>query len=553
MVSGISLQSGGPAASLGRRSCVCVLTKQIQKVERPRLCMGCCCEEMLPEGSSAVGQHELQPSRIMEAPKLLERLGSLFLICRQFVPSTARIVTLQCLLERVFLSSSKFSPSSTTRFSGCTWEPSAGGSPCPCPSPGLPATLPAGPSYRPVLWGASSVPWGISPQHRGTHPHMRPGPAVTVGDTGGGSTGPGPPAPPSAAAGGPEPPQSPTPAGADRARHGHTAAPHHRPAAVTGATSGCGRSPPPCRNAPAPGTRACCPPAGAAGTHQPRRVPGSAEYSRSAAAGVLVPSRYPPGPADDNGEPSDSLVLSVLDAACRYAIKVAFHIQPYKGHDDHTMHENIRYIMDKYRSHAAFYKSKTGTGNSLPLFYIYDSYLTLVESANVLTPGSHFLCNTSYNAVFIVLLVEEGHKHEILSAGYDGMYTYFVSNGFSFGSSHQNWNAIKTFCDSNKLMFIPSVGPGYIDSSIRPWNNHNTRNRVNGKYYETALRAALTVRLEIVSITSFNTWHEGTQIKKVVPKKTLTRLYLDYLPHQPSTYLELTRRAEHCSKEKTSR
>uniref|UniRef100_A0A663FGS4 Mannosidase endo-alpha like n=1 Tax=Aquila chrysaetos chrysaetos TaxID=223781 RepID=A0A663FGS4_AQUCH len=201
----------------------------------------------------------------------------------------------------------------------------------------------------------------------------------------------------------------------------------------------------------------------------------------------------------DNGEPSDSLVLSVLDAACRYAIKAAFHIQPYKGHDDHTMHENIRYIMDKYRSHAAFYKSKTGT-------------------ANILMPsGSHFLCNTSYNAVFVALLVEEGHKHEILSAGYDGMYAYF-------------------------LMFIPSAGPGYIDSSIRPWNNHNTRNRVNGKYYETALQAALMVRLEIVSIISFNTWHEGTQIKKAVPKKTLTRLHLDYLPHQPSTYLELTRR-----------
>lgn len=153
--------------------------------------------------------------------------------------------------------------------------------------------------------------------------------------------------------------------------------------------------------------------------------------------------------------------------------------------------------------------------------------------------------------MFIALLVEEGHKKDILSAGYDGMYTYFASNGFSFGSSHQNWKAIKTFCDSNNLMFIPSVGPGYVDTSIRPWNNHNTRNRVNGKYYETALQAALMVRPEIVSITSFNEWHEGTQIEKAVPKKTLTRLYLDYLPHQPNMYLELTRRwAEHFSKEK---
>ncbi|KAM6115925.1 LOW QUALITY PROTEIN: glycoprotein endo-alpha-1,2-mannosidase-like protein [Phoenicopterus ruber ruber] len=269
---------------------------------------------------------------------------------------------------------------------------------------------------------------------------------------------------------------------------------------------------------------------------------------RAAAIGVLVLSWYPPGLADDNGEPSDSLVPSILDAAHRYAIKVAFHIQPYKGRDDHTVHENIKYIMDKYGSHG-FYKYKTSTGKT-PLFYIYDSYLTPSESwANLLTPsGSHSLRNTAYDAVLIALLVEEGHRHDILSAGYDGMYTYFASNGFSFGSSHRNWKA-KTFCDSNNLMFIPSVGPGYIDTSIRPWNNHNTRNRVNGKYYETALQAALMVRPEIVSITSFNEWHEGTQIEKAVPKKTLTP-YLDYLPHQPSMYLELTRRWAAFSKEK---
>ncbi|KAM6235477.1 LOW QUALITY PROTEIN: glycoprotein endo-alpha-1,2-mannosidase-like protein [Spheniscus humboldti] len=272
---------------------------------------------------------------------------------------------------------------------------------------------------------------------------------------------------------------------------------------------------------------------------------------RAAAIGVLVLSWYPPGLADDNREPSDSLVPSTLDTAHRYAVKVAFHIQPYKGRDDRTVHENIKYIMDKFGSHTAFYMYKTSTSKSLPLFYIYDSYLTPAESwANLPMPsGSHSLPNTAYDAVFMALLVEEGHKHDILSAGYDGT-TYFASNGFSFGSSHQNWKAIKAFCDSNNLIFIPSVGPGYIDTSIR-LNNRNTQNTVNGKYYGTALQAALMVRPEIISITSFNKWHEGTQIEKAVAKKTLTHLYLDYLPHQPSMYLGLTRRwAEHFSEEK---
>ncbi|RXM29946.1 Glycoprotein endo-alpha-1,2-mannosidase-like protein [Acipenser ruthenus] len=232
---------------------------------------------------------------------------------------------------------------------------------------------------------------------------------------------------------------------------------------------------------------------------------------------------------------------------------VAFHIQPYKGRTDRTVHDNIKYIIDKYGNHGAFYRFKTSTGKILPLFYIYDSYLTPPEDwANLLSSsGSHSLRKTPYDGVFISLIVEERHKDDIVSGGFDGMYTYFASNGFSFGSSHQNWKAIKTFCDINNLMFIPSVGPGYIDTSIRPWNNHNTRNRVNGKYYETSLQAALMVRPEIVTITSFNEWHEGTQIEKALPKKTLTRMYLDYLPHKPDLYLELTRKwAEQFNKEK---
>lgn len=273
----------------------------------------------------------------------------------------------------------------------------------------------------------------------------------------------------------------------------------------------------------------------------------------AAAAGVLVLSWYPPGVADDHGEPSEDLVPAVMDAAHRHRIKVAFHLQPYKGRTDLSVHDNVKYIIDKYGNHGAFYRFKSNTGKVLPLFYIYDSYLTPAESwADLLTSGgAHTLRGTAYDGIFIALIVEERHKHDILAGGFDGMYTYFASNGFSFGSSHQNWKAIKAFCDGNNLLFVPSAGPGYVDTAVRPWNNHNTRNRVSGRYYETALQAALSVRPEMITITSFNEWHEGTQIERAVPKKTVTRLYLDYKPHDADLYLEITRKwGEQFSKEK---
>ncbi|XP_027857309.1 glycoprotein endo-alpha-1,2-mannosidase [Xiphophorus couchianus] len=264
---------------------------------------------------------------------------------------------------------------------------------------------------------------------------------------------------------------------------------------------------------------------------------------RTAAIGVIAISWYPPSTNDDNGEPIDEIIPSLLEVAHKYHIKVAFHIEPYKGRDEVNMFTNVKYIIDKYGEHPAFFKYRTNAGKLLPLFYVYDSYLMNSEQwAKLLKhTDSSSIRDTPYDAIFIALLVEEKHKREILTAGFDGLYTYFATNGFTYGSTQRNWVSIKAFCDDNDLIFIPSVGPGYIDTSVRPWNFKNTRNRINGKYYETSLSAALESRPDFISITSFNEWHEGTQIETSVPKTGQT-VYLDYLPNKPTIYLEITRK-----------
>ncbi|KAI4882912.1 hypothetical protein NFI96_021487 [Prochilodus magdalenae] len=282
---------------------------------------------------------------------------------------------------------------------------------------------------------------------------------------------------------------------------------------------------------------------GAYSSRDPSVIEAHMQQLRTAAIGVLALSWYPPGKADDNGEPTDDLVPLILEVADKYKVKVAFHIEPYKGRDDTSMLENIKYIVEKYGDHPAFFRYKSSTGKLLPLFYIYDSYLQSADTwAKMLkTTGKRSIRNTPYDGIFVALLVEEKHKREILEGGFDGIYTYFATNGFSYGSSHHNWKSIKDFCAGNNLIFIPSVGPGYIDTSIRPWNFQNTRNRINGKYYVTSLSAAVATRPQIISVTSFNEWHEGTQIESAIPKTGGQTAYLDYLPNKPTAYLEITR------------
>ena len=96
--------------------------------------------------------------------------------------------------------------------------------------------------------------------------------------------------------------------------------------------------------------------------------------------------------------------------------------------------------------------------------------------------------DTVLDGVFLGLLVEYKHGFDIKKAGFDGFYTYFASDGFTYGSSWKNWRSLESFARKSSLLFVPSVGPGYVDTRVRAWNGRNTKARRAGKYYEQATR-----------------------------------------------------------------
>lgn len=122
-----------------------------------------------------------------------------------------------------------------------------------------------------------------------------------------------------------------------------------------------------------------------------------------------------------------------------------------------------------------------------------------------------------------------------------GFYTYFSSNGCSYGSSWKNWKALEEFAEKNQLLFFPTVSPGYIDTKVRPWNTALTRHRSHGHYYQVAWRSAISAKPYGVSITSFNNWEEGSQIEPAKSKVTPQFTYLDYHPEGSYFYLNLTK------------
>jgi len=237
---------------------------------------------------------------------------------------------------------------------------------------------------------------------------------------------------------------------------------------------------------------------------------------------------------------TDRVVAKLLDGAAAHNIKVCFHIEPFPGRNAATTREAIVYLIDKYGSHPAFYRY--GPGRGRPLFYVYDSYLTPAEQwqAVLADDGEKSIRHTRYDAIVIGLWVKQHEEAFMLEGGFDGFYTYFATEGFTYGSTPANWPRLAAWAKRHSKLFIPCVGPGYDDTRIRPWNGENKRSRENGAYYDREFEAALAVGPDVIGVTSFNEWHEGTQIEPAVPKQISGYRYEDYLPRAPEYYLDRT-------------
>ena len=235
---------------------------------------------------------------------------------------------------------------------------------------------------------------------------------------------------------------------------------------------------------------------------------------------------------------TDNSVSTYLDIANQFQLKITFHIEPVYSSIE-QFKEIVNYINSEYGNHPAFFRH-----NGKPFYYIYDSGKVKYPEWNKLlaTDGELSIRNTPLDAIFIGHWERERDGGFITKSGFDGFYTYYASEGFMYGCTSSNWPVMAEFARQNNLIFIPCPGPGYIDTRIRPWNRKNTEDRDYGNYYERMFRNAAAVNPDYLAITSFNEWHEGTQIEPAVPKTIPSFTYLDYGNDiEPSFYLKKTR------------
>jgi glycoprotein endo-alpha-1,2-mannosidase len=195
-----------------------------------------------------------------------------------------------------------------------------------------------------------------------------------------------------------------------------------------------------------------------------------------AAMGVqtLIVSWWGPGSAE-------AARLPLVSRLAREAgLGVALHIEPFAGRTPAALEAEINVFK----------------ASGITDFYVYDSTRTADAdwaALNQRLSGVRLFANTSLPG-------------KARTGGFDGLYTYdvYIYDGSSF----------PRICASARrlgLVCAPSVGPGY--NATRATGDDRTRGRDQGRTYDRMWRGAVRAEADVVTITSYNEWHEGTQIE----------------------------------------
>jgi glycoprotein endo-alpha-1,2-mannosidase len=180
------------------------------------------------------------------------------------------------------------------------------------------------------------------------------------------------------------------------------------------------------------------------------------------------------------GSQEDLRLPLVVRAAHAAGLTAAVHLEPYRGRTIQTVEADIRHL------------SSLGISR----FFVYRPFDLPVEDWAALHERLQG----------VQLFAETTLPGRAARAGFDGVYTYDVllSGGRSFARlCAQAHNA--------NLLCLPSVGPGY--EAERATGDLRVKPRRDGATYDAMWRAAIHSGADGVTITSYNEWHEGTQIE----------------------------------------
>jgi glycoprotein endo-alpha-1,2-mannosidase len=180
----------------------------------------------------------------------------------------------------------------------------------------------------------------------------------------------------------------------------------------------------------------------------------------------------------DSGD--DARLALIQAEASRFRLRVAVHIEPYAGRTPASVATDLLHLRTK----------------GVTDVYVYDAMQAPAAA------WGEVLQHVDGFRVFADTALPGFAK----TGGFDGFYTYdvYLYDGTSFPRICASAHRLGLLC-------APSVGPGY--DARRATGDARVRDRRAGARYDAMWRRALAAGADLVTVTSYNEWHEGTQIE----------------------------------------
>jgi hypothetical protein len=181
------------------------------------------------------------------------------------------------------------------------------------------------------------------------------------------------------------------------------------------------------------------------------------------------------------GSPTDKRLPSVIQAAQKHRLRIAVHIEPFDGRNAEAVAGDVTHLAEL----------------GIRDVYVFDAQkITAADwaAARPKMPPS------------VRLFAQTGSVGFAADGRFDGIYTYDI---VTYGGD----KFIRICGQAHKLHLLcaPSVGPGY--NAKRADGDWQLKPRRAGATYDAMWAAALAAWPDVVTITSYNEWGEGTQIE----------------------------------------
>ncbi len=210
------------------------------------------------------------------------------------------------------------------------------------------------------------------------------------------------------------------------------------------------------------------------------------------------------------GDHTDKAMPVILDQAAKHGRQVTVYFEVVHGKPPTTESavKDLNYLSKKYVSHPAWLRVGTN-----PVIFLYGRVMNQLNTIEWVQALDAARRETGTDWVAIADGIKQGY-----GAIFDGIHTYNTMGSY-LNKPESAWDDIARehmkdsieYAKPYRHIACATLVPGYDDTKIR--EPGAALDRAGGKLYEIQWRAALHTQPDWILITSFNEWHEGSEIE----------------------------------------